>query len=280
MLSFLSDFFQKKKIDLFAPIPLDACRIEKPYLLERVGIKSGTAILLAIPYFTKACAAPSRNLSAYAVSRDYHLYYAELFGELLPLLRERFPQNRFAGFADHSPICEGEACVKAGLGVMGKNGLLLTQKYSSYVFLGEIVTDARLPCTLYPFTVCEDCGACQRACPLSKGESVCLSALTQKKGTLSQEEEAYVLQYGSVWGCDLCQDACPYTKRAIREESIYSPIPFFGEQAIPCLSSRLLDAMQEDDFRRRAFSWRGYDTIKRNLTLFERNFETKGESEC
>ncbi|MBQ2734751.1 MAG: hypothetical protein IJF33_02865, partial [Clostridia bacterium] len=72
MFSFLCRFFEKKSIDCFAPIPLSACRITKPYLLERAGITDGNVIVLAIPYFSLACMNPNRNLSAYAVSRDYH----------------------------------------------------------------------------------------------------------------------------------------------------------------------------------------------------------------
>ena len=276
MFSFLLNFFQKEKIDCFSVLPLEECKVQKPYLLEREGIESGSVILLAIPYYTHACSCEDRNLSAYAVPRDYHLYFKMLYARLLPQLREAFPQNKFAAFSDHSPISEGEAAAKAGMGMLGKNHLLITPKYASYVFLGEIVTDMHIPCEIHPVQECENCGACMRACPAEECGG-CLSALTQKKGELTAQEQELMLRYGSVWGCDICQAVCPHAKQAIRSGSIYSPIPFFAKQTLPHLTQKALLAMDEQAFLDRAYSWRGKATILRNLKLFEEN---GGKTEC
>ncbi len=270
MFTFLSTFFQKRKIDCFAALPLSECRIQKPYLLEREGIADGSVLLVAVPYYTPACQNKDRNLSAYAVSLNYHDYFEELFEELLKALRKQFPNNRFAYFSDHSPIAEVEAASKAGLGVIGKNHLLLTHRYSSYIFLGELFTDAVLPYHIEEITYCEDCGACQRVCPAEEC-GICLSALTQKKGKLTATEEKSILKYGSVWGCDLCQEACPHTKKAIESGSIYSPVAFFAQHPIPHLTRAELDAMDDATFSKRAYSWRGRAVIERNLELFERH---------
>ncbi|MBQ7172865.1 MAG: epoxyqueuosine reductase [Clostridia bacterium] len=271
----MKNFFSQRGIDCFAPILLSDCRIERPYLLERAGITDGTAILIAIPYYTAACNDPKRNISAYAVSRDYHGFFKELFNELLPALSKAFPQHRFTGFADHSPIAEVEAAAKAGLGIIGKNHLLITRKYSSYIFLGEVVTSAILPCKTQDVLDCENCGACIKACPAEK-IGTCLSALTQKKGELTEAEQKIILQYGSAWGCDICQEVCPHTKRAIASGSIFTPIPYFEESTISRLTTKVLDELDEDAFSERAFSWRGRNTIRRNLLLFE---SEKGEKE-
>ena len=275
MFAFLSEILQKNHIDCFAALPLSACRVTKPYLLERAGITSGSAVILAVPYFTPACASPERNLSAYAVGYNYHAFFDALFEELLPLLKERYPKHRFAGFADHSPIAEIEAASRAGLGVIGKNGLLLTERYSSYVFLGELLTDAPLPYILVEPRFCESCGLCQKICPMEK-IGTCLSALTQKKGALDEAEIAALRRYGSCWGCDLCQEVCPHTVRAIQSGSIYTPIPYFHENNIPRLNLAILDAMEEDEFQKRAYSWRKRETIRRNLLLLQEKDE-KGE---
>lgn len=275
MFAFLSEILQKNHIDCFAALPLSACRVTKPYLLERAGITSGSAVILAVPYFTPACASPERNLSAYAVGYNYHAFFDALFEELLPLLKERYPEHRFAGFADHSPIAEIEAASRAGLGVIGKNGLLLTERYSSYVFLGELLTDAPLPYTLVEPRFCESCGLCQKICPMEK-IGTCLSALTQKKGELDEAEIVALRRYGSCWGCDLCQQVCPHTVRAIQSGSIYTPIPYFHENNMPKLTLDILDAMEEDEFQKRAYSWRKRETIRRNLLLLQEKDE-KGE---
>lgn len=278
MLQFLSGYFSDRQIDLFAPISLSDCEIRKGYLLEREGIAEGTVIMIAIPYFTKACLSKERNLSAYAVSRDYHGFYREFFNDLLPILREKYPTERFAGFADHSPIAELQAAAEAGLGVIGKNGLLITEKYSSYVFLGELITSAKLPAKKQEIKRCIGCEKCMQSCPMPQIGS-CLSALTQKKGDLTEEEKKTLLQYGSVWGCDLCQEVCPYTQKAIREGSIFSPIPYFEKDAIPCLTTDILNQMDEPTFLSRAYSWRGRETIARNLNLFESG-RKGGKDEC
>ena len=261
-------------ISLVAPLALSACTVTKPYLLAREGIEDGTAFLFAVPYYTTECAARARNISAYAVSRDYHLYFRSLFDDILPLLREAFPKHRFVGFTDHSPIAECEAAVRAGLGYYGKNHLFLTDKYSSYVFLGEIVTDAVIDAPAKADRFCIGCGACLTACPVSGDVSRCLSALTQKKGTLTQEEQARLLAHGVAWGCDICQEACPVTKRAIERGSIYTTIPFFSQGAIAHFTAQTVQEMSDEDFACRAYSWRGKATIARNLTLLE-----KGEGE-
>ena len=272
----LLNFLQKKNIDLVGVLPLSACRVIRPYLLERANISNGTVFMMAIPYRTPACDEPSRTISAYAVSRDYHLFFEELYDELLPYLAEKFPNNRFAAFADHSPISELHAAARAGLGIIGKNGLLLTEKYGSYVFLGEVITDLEIPCEVQEVKLCEDCGACSNACPSVVSEkSLCLSALSQKKGKLSEEEEKILLATNTVWGCDRCQECCPHNQKAKMAGTIYSPIPFFNENTLSSPSVKEIENMSDKDFAQRAYSWRGREVILRNLRLGE-----KGDKQC
>ena len=276
MFEILLNFLQKKNIDLVGALPLSACRVIRPYLLERTKIQGETVFVLAVPYFTPACEDGGRSISAYAVSRDYHLFFEELYEELLPLLAKKFPSNRFAAFADHSPISELHAAARAGIGVIGKNGLLLTEKYGSYVFLGEVITDMAIPCEVQSVKFCEDCGACANACPSVVSEkSICLSALSQKKGELTKEEQDILLATNTVWGCDRCQECCPYNHRAKKAGTIYSQIPFFNQHTLPSPSTEEIENMSDKDFLERAYSWRGKETILRNLRLHE-----KGDTSC
>lgn len=272
MLATIRKLLAENGISKAAPVRLEDCRIVKivkNYLLERAEIATGTAVMFAVPYYTTVCDNPVRNISAYAVSGDYHVFFRNLFDRVLPVLREKFPENHFAGFTDHSPIDERDAAVKSGLGMIGKNHLFLTKEHSSYVFLGEIITDAHLPSAPTAAATCLDCGACLAACPVGLDGWKCLSALTQKKGDFTEEEAHTVLENGSLWGCDRCQEACPVTKAARKAGTLYSDIGYFRETAIPHLNRNILDRMDEETFRARAYSWRGRAVIERNIALFE-----------
>ncbi len=267
MLEFIRSQLKKQNIELVASLRLAECTVKRPYLLEKQGFSSNSVIIFAAPYFTENDS--KRNISAYAVSRDYHIFFAELFNTLIKELKKEYPENNFVGFSDHSPIDEIEAACRAGLGVLGKNRLLITKKYSSYVFLGELVTDAELPSSAGEISSCINCGECERACPMIKENCVCLSSLTQKKGELSAQEKRILHKYACAWGCDICQDVCPYTKRALNSGSIYTDIEFFEESRTPFLTSETVEQMSDEDFKTRAYSWRGKKTIKRNLKILE-----------
>ena len=269
MLSTVKNLLAKRGISLCAPLSLCDATVLRPHLLKRVGIEEGTVLLFAVPYYTTFCDNTARNISAYAVSRDYHLFFEELFDELLPQLQETFPTHKFAGFSDHSPINEVEAATKAGLGTVGMNHLFLTKEHSSFVFLGEIITDAILPVTPHPADNCISCGACLAACPVDLSIDRCLSALTQKKGDLTAEEKKAILESGCLWGCDICQNTCPVTKAAKETGTIYTNVSFFTESPIFHLTKEELNEMSDEAFATRAYAWRGKQVILRNLSLKE-----------
>ena len=270
----LSSLFAEAHIVDTALLPFSECRQTLPRLLEeKEGFAPQSVILFLLPYYTKK----PEGFSAYAAPRDYHHFIKALYATLLPQLEASLSPYRFYAFTDHSPIDERHAAVRAGLGVFGQNGLLLTEKYSSYQFIAEIITDAPLAllgeADLAPLASCLACGRCRDACPtgILRGEGEdCLSAITQKKGALSPEEEALLRREGSAWGCDACQEACPYTERAKKNGTIYTTIPYFREECIYSLSTALIETMPKERFRQYAFAWRGRQVLLRNLKLLNK----------
>lgn len=271
MKELLSRVLGEERIEAIAAMPYAACRVLRPYLVERLApFAPQTAILFLMPYF----AGRTENLSCYASALDYHAYMKGLFARVCPKLEEK-SGYRFVGFADHSPIDERHAAAAAGLGLVGDNGLLIHPRYGSFVFIGELLTDAP-PAAVgasepQPAKPCRGCGACARACPsgcLGGNGAECLSAITQKKGELTAQEQALVRAGGSVWGCDRCQLVCPHNADAMREEN-YTPIAFFREKRIPRLTAPMLAAMSEEEFAARAFSFRGREPLLRNLSLLD-----------
>ncbi len=230
---------------------------------SRLPPGAASIIMAAFPY--RPAVDSGRNLSYYACVPDYHHTAGSLLRTAAGRLADRFPSHRFEPFADNSPIPEVSAAVQAGLGMRGKNGLLIHPVYGTWVFLGEIVTDLIVDYDHPVLTACCECGACIRQCPgnaLGGGgvdRTKCLSAVSQKKGELSPGEQSLLRQNGLVWGCDKCQEVCPHNRCA-------APAPHSPVTAgyLP----RIVSPEDGTDGVTRAWEWRGPKVIERNLKLF------------
>ena len=97
-----------------------------------------------------------------------------------------------------------------------------------------------------------------------RSADLCLSAITQKKGELTEWEISLMREHNTVWGCDVCQSVCPFNK-----EPALTPVSFFYEDRIPHLTREVLDTMNKPTFKKRAFAWRGRKTVERNLDILE-----------
>ena len=272
----LRSVFEKEGIEFWGVVPFEECRCRRPDLIKRRGVRAEeirSAVIFLVPYYVDS---EKGNISLYARSGDYHFYCDALFERILPALTACFGGS-FLGFADKSPIEENIAAVKAGLGVLGDNYMVINEKYGSFVFLAEILSTVPPEAlgftgTTAPLSFCLHCGACKRACPAASHGGECLSALTQQKGALSPAQEDYIREYGFAWGCDICQLACPMTKKAI-ESGAVTPIGFFKENRISLLTEDILNGMSKETFRFRAFSWRGKSPLLRNLSLLSQKNE-------
>ena len=267
------EFFERENIEYYAALDYKDVYEINPRLRERGGIEARSVIVFLLPYYAGEC----ENLSRYAASRDYHIIIKEITSKLCALIGEIYEGNLAIGFGDHSPIDERGAALRAGLGLLGENGLILNEKYGSYVFIADVITD--VPSELIgaskplPVLKCEGCGLCKKACPtgILRAESCdCLSAITQKKGELTEREIEMMLKFNTVWGCDLCQSACPHNKNPK-----ITPIEFFKQSRLPKLTLTAIESMSEEEFKERAFAWRGRKTIVRNLEYYENKEKCK-----
>lgn len=220
--------------------------------------------------FSYNCGGEDGNLSRYARAADYHITVKSKLSQLEELLKSSGYDARC--FCDTGPLCDRYLAYLAGLGFFGRNRALINPVWGSFTFIGYILTDAEIepdePLTLS----CADCGRCERACPsgaLAKGgfcESRCASFLTQKKGALSSFERAIIKKSGFAWGCDVCQNVCPYNKSARLTE-----ISEFRTDLITALTPDMAASGREfkKKYKSRAFSWRGYSIILRNLEILQ-----------
>lgn len=261
------NIFVSEGIEYFSVVSFDECRCINERLLNKLTFTPKSVIIFLLPYYTGT----TENISLYAASLDYHLIIKNITSRIIEKLKKHYPVSAFSPFGDHSPIDERACALSGGLGFIGDNGLLINEKYGSYVFLADIITDVdaeELNKLLGERSYsqpesCSHCGKCRKACPtgILRGESTdCLSAITQRKGELAQCEIELMRKFNTVWGCDLCQSSCPYNA-----SPALTPIADFYEDRISALTPGLLASMTDEQFGRRAFAWRGRAVVERNL---------------
>jgi epoxyqueuosine reductase len=182
------------------------------------------------PYSVDAATASSSEprgwISRYAWGRDYHEVVWEKLNALAASLGERFPEPFAArAYVDTGPVAERIFAKYAGLGWLGKNTLLLNEPLGSWFFLGAILTSldltpSRAPGEAPPADLCGNCRQCLDACPTGAlvepyvlDARRCISYLTiELRGNIPEEFREAMGRH--VYGCDICQDVCPFNRKA------------------------------------------------------------------
>ena len=230
---------------------------------KRIPENAQSILVALFPYYLGEDAYKDSNISRYAAVPDYNDFLRDMLVDAASQLSADYPNEQFAAFCGNSPLPEVAAAVRAGLGTRGRNGLLLTELYGSWVFIGEIVTTLHLPPAQTELQLCNGCDLCIRACPTGAlredgfNETLCLSAITQQKKPLTPEQEDMIRKTGCAWGCDICQKACP-KNQGVRTTSI----DLF-------LNGAKTRAEHGDDLEGRAYGWRGAKVIERNLDILD-----------
>ena len=265
----LRDILEKLKIEYFGAVPVSLCHAGNERLYKSVP-EGAYAVFMLFPYYVEK----TKGLAKFAAVPDYHAFAKTVFGECEKYLTDKYPARFIRGFADHSPLAEADGACRAGLGIMGEHGLLINEKYASFVCIGEIICTLTadelhsegIPLGDGKIRRCEGCSACRAACPAlccgTDSREGCVSALTQKKQPLREDETIMVHRVGYTWGCDRCTLACPHNAGA--EET---PIGYFRDGAITGDAYDAISRMDPDTFMRYPFSWRKKDVILRNFSI-------------
>lgn len=185
------------------------------------GAKS--VISLMYNYYTAEKNKDSYRLASYAYGRDYHKVIRKKLKFLLQYVREEIGDVDGRAFVDSAPVLERDWAKRSGIGWTGKNTLTINPKAGSYFFLAEIISDLDLETDDPIKDYCGTCTACIDACPTDAisengyilDGSKCISYLTiERKSAIPSEFEGLLEDW--IFGCDICQEVCPWNRFAKR----------------------------------------------------------------
>lgn len=262
---------------------------EEPDLDKRTtpsltGAEPASIIAIAVAYPSKMSNPPKSEPGKYrgimarsAWGRDYHVVLREAMAKLEDFIRERVPDAILDSMVDTGALVDRAVAERAGIGFSAKNCSIISPKFGSWIYLGEMVTNIPFP----PDTpVTEDCGECTKcidACPtgalVGPGQlnaQRCVSFLTQTKGFVEEEDMRKI--GNRLYGCDTCQIVCPKNKGL--NWSHHPELQPDPEKAKPLLLPILDMSNREfkEAFGDTSAAWRGKKPIQRNAVIALGNF--------
>ncbi len=240
----------------------------------RTVISLGTVYNTDRPYSTEEHDPTTADISRYAWGTDYHAVVGSRTRELLDWMKEANP-DPFEGkaYVDTGPVQERVYAQHAGLGWIGKNTCVINPKLGSWMFLSEILCSLPLQTDAPALDQCGTCTLCLEACPTDAivepwvlDATRCLSYLTiEVKKTLPEEQRESLGSH--VYGCDICQDVCPWNAHAARsDEDCWQPHSMLDRPP-------LIDLWRQPDhlllpvIQRSPMSHTGLRNVRRNIAV-------------
>ncbi|MEZ7505189.1 tRNA epoxyqueuosine(34) reductase QueG [Flavobacterium sp. Arc2] len=224
-------------------------RLDTTLLVD--GAKSVISLLLNY-YPETSQVSDSYKISKYAYGQDYHFVIKEKLKELLFLIHENIGEVSGRAFVDSAPVLDKAWAAKSGLGWIGKNSNLLTQKVGSFYFIAELIVDLDLEYDSATTDHCGTCTACIDSCPTEAivapyivDGSKCISYFTiELKDNIPQEMKGKFDDWA--FGCDICQDVCPWNKFSKpHDEPLFNPNP-----ELLSMSKKDWEEITEDTFKK------------------------------
>ena len=194
---------------------------------------SKSVISLLLNYFpSEEQNSDSYKISKYAYGQDYHYVIKEKLKELLNSIQSQIGDISGRAFVDSAPVLDKAWAAKSGLGWIGKNSNLITQKVGSFYFIAELIIDLELEYDYATTDHCGTCTACIDACPTDAivapyvvDGSKCVSYFTiELKDNIPLEMKGQFDDWA--FGCDVCQDVCPWNRFSkAHQEPLFNPNP-------------------------------------------------------
>lgn len=222
----------------------------KEILPEAKGV-----ISLAVNYYTDHQYSNEKSkgkISRYAWGKDYHLILWEMLADFEAKLLELEPELKTLSYVDTGPVMDKVWAVKAGLGWMGKHTNVINKEIGSWIFLANIITNYEFEYSEIIADHCGSCTACIDACPTDAiveeyvvDSNKCISFLTiENKDEISPEFKGKFDNW--IFGCDICQDVCPWNIKFAEQTAIMEFHPVEGRTEFEV--EEIID-MNEDEFK-------------------------------
>ncbi|HVR43856.1 MAG TPA: tRNA epoxyqueuosine(34) reductase QueG [Thermoanaerobaculia bacterium] len=242
-----------------------------------------SAVAVAVPYEPERPAAPpgsiARHLARYALGDDYHEVLDSILRGLEAVIHGSVPDARSRRYVDTGPLSDRSIAAAAGLGWIGRNGMLIDPDHGSYFFIGVLLTSLELD--LEPAEVADRCGSCTRcidACPTEAilpgrlvDANLCISHATiEQRGAISEAVRDRL--EGNLFGCDVCQEVCPWNESAPPGNSAFRARERYGATPV----TDLLRISQSDFsslFRKSAIKRARRGGMMRNAVLVTAEIE-------
>lgn len=220
---------------------------------------------------------PARGrISVISRGPDYHRVVMGKLQQLKEFIVAKVPAAKIKLSVDKGEILEKAIAVKAGLGWFGRNTLLVTPEFGSWVSLGELLTDLPLPVDGSSQDSCGSCRRCVEACPtkaIDEDKNIdldrCLACITLSKAL--PPPETRFLMGDTLYGCDICQSACPYNQKTGGTKQYQCPGDL--EEAYPVLVEilQLNNSEYKKRFGHTSGAWRGKTPLQRNAVIVAAN---------
>ena len=156
-----------------------------------------------------------------AYGRDYHKVIKKKLKQLFGYIKKDYPNLEGRYFSDSAPVLERVWAVRAGLGWIGKNNLLINKKLGSFFFIGELILNVEFDeyDVFYSTSHCGSCTKCIEACPTGALKPYKLNAkkcISYDTIELKDEKKSELdSTHGWIFGCDICQDVCPWNSKLL-----------------------------------------------------------------
>lgn len=245
-----------------------------------------TIIAIAVAYPNKLPVQPPKTaykrgkLTPNSWGLDYHHVLQDKLQRLATGIEELcqdFPLE-YKVMVDTGALVDTAVARRAGIGFIGKNGLVISKEFGSYMFLGELITNLEIEPDSPVDYDCGDCTRCLTACPTSclRGDSTmnakrCLSFQTQDKGMMALEFRKKIKTV--IYGCDICQICCPYNKGIDNPPPTAIDPNLAQPELLPFLD--LSNKAFKENFGMLAAAWRGKNILQRNAIIALANSHDK-----